>query len=137
MPLVDKLKSLLQLKLKYAASAGIATAADYGLFFCLKNFLHFSLFQAQPPAYALGVIINFLISKKFVFNLNRSVWSAFRWSILISIGGLILSTGIIYCFEHYVVFLRQNALLAKICTSGIVFFYNFYLKRLVFEGKFI
>ena len=28
-------------------------------------------------------------------------------------------------------------LLAKLLTSGIVFFYNFYLKRLVFEGKFI
>lgn len=137
MPLIDKLKSLLQLKLKYAASAGIATVADYCLFFTLKNYFHFSLYQAQPPAYALGVVINFLISKKFVFNLNRSAWSAFSWSVLISIGGLLLSTGIIYCFEHYIPFLRDNALLAKICTSGIVFFYNFYLKRLVFEGKFI
>ncbi|MBK9487848.1 MAG: hypothetical protein IPO07_02930 [Haliscomenobacter sp.] len=42
MALIDKIKTLLQLKLKYAASAGIATAVDYGIFFSLKNLLQYS-----------------------------------------------------------------------------------------------
>jgi len=137
MPLIDKLKSLLQLKLKYAASAGIATAVDYSIFFGLKNGLHFSATWAQPFAYAAGVIVNFMLQKRFVFELKRSVWSAFGLALLVSLGGLLLSTGIIYVLDTHIPFFQQNALLAKLLTSGIVFFYNFYLKRLVFEGKFI
>lgn len=137
MALVDQLKTLLGLKLKYAASAGIATAADYAVFFSLTTYLSYTPVQAQPPAYAVGVLINFLIAKRYVFDLNRSAWSAFRWSVLISLGGLTISTGLIYCFDHYVPFLEDKTLLSKILTSGIVFFYNFYLKRLVFEGKLI
>lgn len=137
MPLIDKLKSLLQLKLKYAASAGIATAVDYALFFGLKNGLQFTATLAQPFAYAAGVLVNFMLQKRFVFELKRSVWSAFGLALLVSLGGLLLSTGIIYLLDNYFPFFRQNALLAKLLTSGIVFFYNFYLKRLVFEGKFI
>lgn len=137
MPLIDKLKSLLQLKLKYAASAGIATAVDYGIFFGLKNGLHFSATWAQPFAYAAGVLVNFMLQKRFVFELKRSVWSAFGLALLVSLGGLLLSTGIIYVLDTHIPFFQQNALLAKLLTSGIVFFYNFYLKRLVFEGKFI
>lgn len=137
MPLIDQLKSLLQLKLKYAASAGIATAVDYAIFFGLKNALHFSATLAQPFAYAAGVLVNFVLQKRFVFELKRSVWSAFGLALLVSLGGLLLSTGIIYVLDTHFPFFQQNALLAKLLTSGIVFFYNFYLKRLVFEGKFI
>ncbi|WP_353483815.1 GtrA family protein [Haliscomenobacter sp.] len=137
MALVDQLKTLLGLKLKYAASAGIATAVDYAVFFSLTKYLAFAPVQAQPPAYAVGVLINFLIARRYVFDLNRSVWSAFRWSVLVSLGGLTISTGLIYLFDHEVPFLQDKTLLAKILTSGIVFFYNFYLKRLVFEGKFV
>jgi putative flippase GtrA len=137
MPLVSKLKELLQLKLKYAASAGIATAVDYGIFFGLKNGFLFSATLAQPFAYATGVLVNFMLQKRFVFALNRSVWSAFGLALLVSLGGLLLSTGIIYLLDNHLPFFRQHSLLAKLLTSGIVFFYNFYLKRLVFEGKFI
>jgi putative flippase GtrA len=103
----------------------------------LTSYLAFAPVQAQPPAYAVGVLINFLIAKRYVFDLNRSAWSAFRWSVLISLGGLTISTGLIYFFDHYVPFLEDKTLISKILTSGIVFFYNFYLKRLVFEGKLI
>jgi len=137
MALIDKIKTLLQLKLKYAASAGIATAVDYGIFFSLKNLLHYSATYAQPPAYAAGVIVNFLLQKRFVFDLKRSAWSAFGLALVVSMGGLLLSTGIIYLLDNYIPYFQQQTLLAKLLTSGIVFFYNFYLKRLVFEGKFI
>lgn len=137
MALVDKLKTLLQLKLKYAASAGIATAIDYGIFFSLKNGFLFSATLAQPPAYAAGVVVNFLLQKRYVFELKRSAWAAFGLALVVSLGGLLLSTGIIYLLDNFIPFFREQTFLAKLLTSGIVFFYNFYLKRLVFEGKFI
>jgi hypothetical protein len=34
-------------------------------------------------------------------------------------------------------FLNQHHYLAKVMTSGMIFFYNFYLKRYSFEKKFV
>lgn len=134
---VDKLKSLLQLLLKYAASAGLATLVDYALFFALIEGLQFSATMAQPFAYMAGVLVNFVLQKRFVFDLKRSVWSAFGLALLVSLGGLLLSTGIIYLLDNWVPFFQQRHFWAKLLTTGIVFFYNFSFKRLVFEGKVI
>jgi putative flippase GtrA len=131
----NRLKELFEKKIRYAISGAVATAADY--------LIYFSLFEqgvepayAQVPAYSVGMVINFIIQKYFVFDLQRSVGSAFLMSALVSLGGLALSTGLIYALNQ-VSFLQSYQLLIKLMTTGFVFFYNFYCKRYVFEKRFI
>ena len=47
-----------------------------------------------------------------------------------------LSTGIIYGLSQ-IEFFNERQYITKLCATGFVFFYNFYLKRYVFEKKFI
>jgi putative flippase GtrA len=131
----NRIKELFEKKFRYAIGGAIATAVDY--------VIYFSLFEqgvepvyAQIPAYSIGMIVNFIIQKYFVFDLKRSVSSAFMMSALVSLGGLVLSTGLIYAL-NLVSFLQPYQLLIKLMTTGFVFFYNFYCKRYVFEKRFI
>jgi putative flippase GtrA len=127
--------NLLRKKLRFAASGGVATVVDYAIYLSLVNRV-LSPVWAQVAAYSVSVVVNFLLQRRFVFDLQRSVGTAFGWSLLVSAGGLVLSTGIIYVLNLYP-FFQDNQLITKILTSGLVFFYNFYCKHYVFEKRFV
>jgi putative flippase GtrA len=131
----NKIQELLRLKIKYAASAIVATAVDYGVFFYLSEALNFSVANAQSIAYPVGVLVNFLLQRRFVFTQTRSLWLTFGLVVLVSTGGLLLSRFLMQGFTDHIPFLNEYRIVAKVMTSSIVFFYNFYLKRYVFEGK--
>ena len=131
----EKIIELLGKKAKYAIGGGIATSVDYGIYFLLYS-RNVATVYAQIAAYSISVIVNFLFQKAFVFELNRSARSAFALSMLVSGGGLLLSTTLIYLL-NLLPFFQQYQLLAKLITSGLVFFYNFYCKRYVFEKRFL
>ncbi|GJM34708.1 MAG: hypothetical protein DHS20C18_37090 [Saprospiraceae bacterium] len=116
-------------------TSSVATAVDYVLYLVLvRNWL--APVPANVISYSVGMVINFLLQKRFVFTLQRSVSKAFGLAILVSLGGMVLSTGIIYLLSR-VDFFVDRQYLAKLSATGIVFFYNFYLKRFVFEKRFI
>lgn len=131
----DKIKELIEKKLKYAIGGGMATAIDYGIYFSVVNTI-LPPVLAQAAAYSVSVIANFFFQKAFVFDLERSTKSAFGLSMLVSGGGLILSSGIIYGLTLYP-FFQENQLITKLLTTAIVFFYNFYFKRYIFEKRFV
>ncbi len=130
-----KFQQLFLLKAKFALSSLVATSVNIGLYMLLVN-------KVLPPvpseviAYSVAVIINFVLQKTFVFALNRKLSHAFVLSMLVSLGGLLISTGIIYSLNR-VPFFQSNQLITKLCAVGIVFFYNFYFKRYVFEKRFL
>lgn len=131
----SKIKELFFLKARYAMGGGVATGIDYLIYFSLVDrFL--SPVWSQVVAYSCSVVVNFLIQKRFVFKLSRSTKSAFGLSLLVSLGGLLLSTAIIYALNLNT-FFRSNQIVTKLLTTAVVFFYNFYFKRYVFEKRFI
>ncbi len=130
-----KIKELFYLKARYAMGGAIATGIDYLVYFSLVDRL-LSPVLSQVIAYSFSVVVNFIFQKKFVFKLNRSTKTAFGLSLLVSLGGLILSTGIIYSLNLNT-FFRSNQVITKLLTTGVTFFYNFYFKRYVFEKRFL
>lgn len=131
--LVDKVRKLFFLKAKFAFSGLLATGIDYGLYMVLVTWF-------LPPvasnliSYSIAVIANFGMQKRFVFQLQGSAGRAFIWSISASALGLLLSTGIIYVLNLYP-FFAERQYLTKIIATGLVFFYNFYSKRYIFERR--
>ena len=129
-----KADKLFRMKLRFAASGLAATSVDYGLYLLLVGRV-FSPAVSNVISYSCSVVVNFLLQKKYVFQLQRSPARAFAGSMIVSGGGLLISTAIVH-------FLSNSALvglpqyLIKLIATGIVFFYNFYFKRYVFERRF-
>ncbi len=131
----EKLWKLFLLKAKFAMTGAVATTVDYVAYLVLvANF--FTPVVSNIISYSCGMVLNFLLQKRFVFALQGSAYRAFLLSIMVSLGGMALSTGIIYALTQFPFFMEYQAI-TKLCATGIVFFYNFYLKRYVFERKFI
>jgi putative flippase GtrA len=127
------LKELVIPKLTFAASSGFATAVDYGVFFLL-NALGIPPVFAQLSAAFCGMLVNFFLQKRFVFDLKGRTTDAFVLSLIRSLGGMLLSTLCIALLVQVPLFAKQ-LLLAKLLTTGCIFFYNFYLKRYIFSNN--
>jgi len=131
----EKLWGLFQMQARFAMTGAVATTVDYVLYLLLVG-RFFSPVVSNIISYSCGMVINFLLQKRFVFALRGSACRAFALSMMVSLGGMALSTGIIYSLTQ-LDFFNRHQYITKLCATGTVFFYNFYLKRYVFERKFI
>ena len=125
---------LLIRKVKFATTSAFATAIDYGIFLGLVYATTTLPYIANIISYSISMIINFLLQKKFIFSLERKLHYTFLLSVTFSLLGLVLSTSLIYFFSLNS-FLNAHQYLTKLLVTGIVFFYNFYLKRFAFEKR--
>ena len=128
-------RQLVKLKARFALTSGVATAIYYGLYLALV-YSGMAPVPANVSAYSVAVVVNFLLQKRFIFDLRRRTRTAFLLSILVSLGGIGLSTALIWWLGHYAFFNRYEPL--KVLTvSGLLFLYNFYGKRLSFERRLV
>lgn len=119
--------------MKFGASSSIATVVDYVLYQILVRFL-FGPAVSNVISASVGMIINFFLQKRFIFQLRRDARMAFVISVLVSVLGIFISTQIItYLTSHQ--YFNGNQYVIKAVATGIVFFYNFYMKRFAFERK--
>ena len=130
-----KFGELIRLKFKFALTSLIATGIDYGLYLLLV----YTLFEpviANTIAYSIAVVFNFLLQKQFVFTTNRKPSTVFWMAMGVSVFGLGWSNLIIWGLTQKAFFM-QHQYITKLIATGLVFFWNFYMKRFVFEKKFI
>lgn len=131
--MIDKLWPFIKEKISFAITGAIATGINGGVYLLLVD-------RVLPPgpatliAYWSSVLLNFFMQRYFVFQLNRSLRSAFVLSMLVSIGGMGLDWLIVTGLHRFPV-LGNTEYIIKGVAIFVVFFYNFYAKRRVFEGK--
>ena len=123
------------MKVKFAMSSSVATLVDYVLYQVLVRYF-FSPVASNLISATVGMVINFFLQKKYIFELKRSVNIAFIISLLVSVGGIGISTIIIH-FLNKSEMLAGNQYIIKAIATGTVFFYNFYMKRFAFEKRII
>ena len=134
--LVQKLKKLFFIQLRFALTSSMATLVDLGLWTLLT---YLELLAPEPANIVsgfCGMVVNFFLQKRYVFDLQRKVSTAFVMALVVSLGGIALGTFIISLLVQIPFFTGDFQILAKLCATGIVFFYNFFLKRYVFEKRF-
>ncbi|NNC93964.1 MAG: GtrA family protein [Chitinophagales bacterium] len=129
------LKEFLIPKFKFGVTSGIATVVDIGLYLLLVEYLGFAKVPSNIFSAFCGMIINFFLQRKFIFYLNRKLSVAFVMSLMFSIVGIGISTALIYLLSLNP-FFNDHQYITKPLVTGIVFFYNFYTKRFVFEKRF-
>lgn len=129
------LVSLFLIKLKFAASSAVATIVDYFLYILLVSYAFTPVISNLISA-SVGMIINFVIQKRYIFTLERKVGVVFLISVLVSLGGVGLSTLFIYLLNK-IEFFNEYQFVTKAIVIGIIFNYNFYFKRFAFEKRFL
>ncbi len=120
-------------KIPFALTGLVATGINYGLYLLLVD-RYLPPLPATLIAYSSSVVLNFFLQRYFVFELRRSLRSAFLLSMVVSVGGLLLDAAIVYGL-HYFPLLGEREWLIKGVATGVMFFYNYYGKRRVFEGR--
>ena len=132
------LAKLLKLKAKFATTSLLATFVDWLVYFLLADKI-FPKVQANLISRTSGMVINFFMQKQLVFENNRKLWITFIMTTMVSIGGLALGSLIIHFIGDWQIWTIHPSLkiVPKIIETGILFFYNFFLKRFAFEKRFI
>lgn len=124
---------LVLLQARFAASGLVATVVDYGLYLVLVHRI-FPPVSANVASYSVAVVVNFILQRWFVFEMKRPGYQVFLLSMAVSAGGLAISSGIIHGLSQ-ITFFNDHQYLTKLIATGLVFFYNFFSKRFVFEKK--
>lgn len=122
-------------KFKFAITSSIATALDYGIYIALTMLAQFSETASHAISYSIGMVVNFLLQKKFIFENNRKIGHSFVLSVIFSLIGWLLSQALFNLLINYTAFFRDYDLLAKVVVTITIFLYNFYSKRFSFERK--
>jgi putative flippase GtrA len=113
----------------------LATGIDYTVFLLLIG-LDFDAVKAHYVSASLGMLVNFLVQNQYVFLRERALLTTFLLSMTVSVIGITLG-GFLMGWIQQFPFWNAHLYLAKIVVTGLIFFYNFYLKRFVFEKRFL
>ena len=113
---------------RYFFVGGFAFIIDFCALFLLTEYLNLYYLLSAPLAFLLGLIINYLLSIKWVFdkrNINKKSVE-FVIFALVGIVGLLLNQVFIWFFTEII---NLYYMLSKIISSGIVFLWNFSLRK--------
>ncbi len=109
---------------------GICFIFELTLLFILVDYLHFHYLFSSALAFSVAVIINYILCKKFVFQVQNKSRKAFILFVVTSIIGLSINQ---LCMWFLVEFLFWHYLLAKILATAIVTLWNYATKKKVLE----
>jgi putative flippase GtrA len=133
--LLSALRDTLREAPRYLVASAVALAVDAGLYISLIRLANVHYLAAAPVGYALGILVIYLMSTRWVFRTRRltSARSEFLIFTLIGIAGLLLNQLVIYvCVER----LSTSFELAKLASAAIVFGVNFGGRKLILFTRF-
>ncbi|MCQ2469173.1 MAG: GtrA family protein [Ruminococcus sp.] len=127
---------------RYLFVGGFATVVDWGVSFLLFRFAFGEKMEmawvANSLSFVAGLIVNYLISTFWIFK-NSNVKNKFvEFISFAAIGavGLLLTIGITKGFE---VWLGDKTdwfqMIAKVISTGVAFFWNFFARKILLYSK--
>jgi len=116
--------------IKYCFVGGLATVFDWGTY-SLLLYLDVEYLLATAGGFIVGIIINYIISKRTVFTTESKVGKYdLLFYFVIGLLGLGFSIILMYCFVDL---MTVNKLLARAITTGIVLIWNFGARKLIYK----
>lgn len=112
----------------YLIVGGLATLVEWGLFWLLNTPLGVGYAAALTVAYAVSTFANWGFGKLILFHEKQNVFKELAKIYLTSIAGWLLNLLIMWIMVDK---LLVSELLSKMAATGIVFFWNFLVRKLV------
>ncbi len=134
-----KVKNLITQFVRYTIVGGIAFIVDFLTLSIIYKILlynfHYGLFLGTAAGFIVGTIVNYCISRRFVFSKDTSriknIFFEFLIYTIIGILGLLLTEVGMYIGVEVFLF---NYAITKILVAGVVLLWNFLVRRfLVFK----
>lgn len=125
--------------IKFGIVGVIATLIDYAVYLVCTRGFHWDVLWSQAVAFALSLVVNFILSMKFVFRAKEGL--SLRWQILIflvsSLIGFGINEGLLalgdYIFDYSVYPFAD--LLVKVVATVVSMTWNFISKKLFLESR--
>lgn len=117
--------------IKFGIVGGIAFIIDYSTLILLKEVFKINLFISTEIAFIVSVIFNYILSIKFVFDVNNKKNNFFPFVIL-SFIGLVLTELIMYIGVDKI---KINYLIVKVVATIIIMIFNFITRKFLLEKK--
>lgn len=128
----EKTEKLLLQIFKFVMVGGLAFVIDYLTLIICKEVFHLNVLVSAAIAFTVSVIFNYILSIKWVFDVDKSKSEKKNFIIFIvfSIIGLLLTELIMWVGTDI---LKVNYLLVKIIATAIVMVFNFITRKLFLE----
>lgn len=113
--------------LRFAVTGILNTALDFAVFSALVFVADLHIIAANAVAFLVAVSFSYIVNKKWTFSgrsSGQNMLSEWIRFIVISVGGFILATVILYMLVPML-----PVLVAKIIATGASFLWNFLLVR--------
>lgn len=128
------MKKLIKQIFKFGIVGIICFFIDYGVLYILTEFIGISYLISSAVSFSFSVIINYLLSMKFVFRSRKNVNKAGEFSafVILSVIGLGLNELIMWgCVEKVGIYY----MVAKIISTILVMMYNFVTRKIFLEER--
>lgn len=119
----------------YFLVGGGATIVEWSCFWIFSNFIGIQYLIATALAFIVSTFANWLLGRLFAFKdeaKNTNIIKEILSIYLVSVIGLGLNLVIMYvmvdCFTI-------NAMISKIVATGLVFFYNYFVRKFLIYRK--
>lgn len=141
------MKKLLEQIFKFAIVGGISFVVDFLVYTVMCNVLHIHYIIAGVAGFTVSVIVNYILSMRFVFVSKDDMRKdkEFVIFVVLSLIGMLLNSVILYiCIDLiYMHWLWLMSILpidwmnivAKVVATGIVMVYNFVTRKIFLEKK--
>jgi len=127
---VGGVAALLRQMVQYLGVSGVALAVDFGTMTLLIHLAKVNYIVAATFGFCLGLAVNYALSRLWVFAGQSSRLSSrtaeFGVFAVIGVVGLVLNDLIIWAVTEG---FGLNPLVSKLLATGVVFFWNFLLRR--------
>ena len=116
---------------RYLFVGGIAALVNIGMLYVFTDLVNLYYVISNVLAFTLGLAVNYILSKKFVFQGETSINKANEFMIYAIIGviGLVLDTFLIWTFTEK---LKIYYMISKIISTAMVFIWNFGARKVLY-----
>ncbi|MBC7764970.1 MAG: GtrA family protein [Hyphomonadaceae bacterium] len=118
---------------RYVVVGGIAFCFDFGTLYCVREYLHATIWTYTTAGFIVGMLVNYFLAKYWVFKHNTADgFAAFAIFTVIGIVGLLLTNWGMWVGEKVLLF---DFRLVKMAVTGLVLIWNFLARKfLVFNA---
>ena len=129
----ERLKKITRQFVRYFLVAGLGYVVDVGMLYILHE--HFGVYYlyAAIASFVLGLVVVYIMSSLFVFSNSKLKSKYLEIGIfsLIGVIGLIILTGLMWVLTS---FLGVNYLIAKVLATVVVYTWNFFARRTMYNN---
>ena len=112
----------------YLVVGGIATVVEWICFYVFLNKLGIYYLMSTTLAFVFSTFANWLAGKIIMFKGKEHILAEIAKIYLTSIAGLLFNLALMWVFVDKI---NLNEMVAKILATGIVFIWNFLIRKLV------